>query len=189
MHNFAVPRFMAHRFLPALAALVLILATRPAQAQQWGVYFTGSGDSLRVNNTNNLYGSTFGLYVQTLNTPVVFGADFRGVITGTGNVQGAYTDERLDYGLFGPRVATKPIRGRIIPYAEGLVGLAYFREGVGILRQDKSSGSLQAVGGVDVKVYHHIQWRAIDASYGRARGQLYATHPLVLSTGILFQFP
>lgn len=182
-----IGRFLRRFWLVCLAFLA-VAASQPAQAQ-WGIYFQGTGAGLRVANTNHLYGSTFGFYDQKNAGHLTLGADFRGTLLDAGNAQGSFSDERLDYGLFGLRAAANPNRYHLMPYAEGLVGVGYFREGQGVTRQDQKSGALQAVGGVDMQIHGRWEWRVAEVTYSRLRGQLYTVNPITISSGIVIRLP
>jgi hypothetical protein len=173
------------RFTSVVFALFLLTFAVHARAQ-WAIYGQGSGAKLHIPNTTTLYGSTFGFYRDIPEEKFNLGFDFRGSLLYGGNVQGPYTNQRLDYGLFGLRASLPPNRYRLSPYVEGLVGIGYVRGGLGLIRENNSSGNLQAVGGLDVKITHSIDWRAAEFSYGRVKGQLYAVHPDVISTGVVF---
>jgi hypothetical protein len=177
-------RFMI-RFTSLAVAVIALTFVSQAHAQ-WAIYMGASGAKLHIPNTTQLYGSTFGFYRDIPEGKFDLGFDFRGSLLFGGNVAGQYTDQRLDYGLLGARASLPQNKYRVTPYVEGLVGTSYVRGGLGLVRENNSSGALQALGGLDVKITKSIDWRAAEFSYSRIKGQLYAVHPDVLTTGVVF---
>jgi len=171
----------------ALAAIGLLSV--PAQAQ-WAIYAQASGSNLQVPNTTNVYGATFGFYDTKKAGPVLLGADFRGAMMGRGNTSGSYTDQALDMGLLGVRVAAAPGKLRLMPYVEALLGRGYWRGGEGITRQDSTHGMLQGVAGVDYRMSAHVDWRVVEFGYARVGAELGGfINPETLSTGIVLRLP
>jgi hypothetical protein len=161
----------------------------PAGAQQWAVYGMGTGANLRVPSSNYLYGGSLGLYRQNAGTPkVAWGPDFRVSLMVHGDVTGQFTDERLDLGTVGARVVGLP-GAKLRPYGEALLGFGYWRAGEGLTRQDKYTGVLQALVGVDYTIKPRIDWRVAEIGYARLNGQSYYINPLTFSTGIVLRVP
>ncbi len=175
-----------------LGLAAMLLGCAPAWGQ-FAVYGEASGANLQFPNSHNMYGSTFGMYFTKRFGPVTAGPDARGAMIKRGGLNGQYTDQALDYGQFGLRVAAAPgsipfLKGAM-PYVEGTFGLAYWRGGLGPARQEATHGMVQAVGGLDYKLWRQIQWRVVEFTYGRAGAMPGNINPETLSTGIVVQFP
>jgi len=174
-----------------LGLAAMLFCGAPAKAQV-GLYLQGTASLLQFQNTPFMYGATFGGFRMKDAGPVSLGPDFRGGITESHNGTSApLTDEALDFGLFGVRVAASP---RILPlsmkpYAEAMIGESYWRGGYSILRQDKYHMLVQFVGGVDMPVSKHFDWRVAEFTYGRAGAQPGSIHPITVSTGIVLRIP
>ncbi len=170
-----------------LGLAIVVLLSMPARAQL-AMYAEGTGASLQLPQTSHLYGSTFGFYDQKRAGLFAMGADFRGSITRHGDTSGLYTDEAYDTGLFGVRVAATPHVLPVMPYGEALMGLGYWRGGVGTTRQDSRHVIFQFLAGVDYTVLPHIDWRVVEFSYGRVGAPLGGfINPEALSTGIVLR--
>jgi hypothetical protein len=185
-----------------LAWVVAILCLSWASANaQIAIYGTATGSTLQFQETPHMYGATFGFYYQKPVGKVAMGADFRGVMVKRGGTtapnsaldpnNGSITDTKLDEGNFGFRISTSPhvLPFSLMPYAEALTGLGYWRGGIAPFRQDKSHGMFQVVVGVDVPVYRAIQWRVAEFSYARVGAQPGFIEPMSFSTGIVVQLP
>ncbi len=171
----------------AVLAAALMMAV-PAQAQ-WAIYAAGTGVELKFPDTGRLYGGTAGFYKAHHHALFSVGPDFRMTITQRGNVSGLYTDERLDTGLGGVRLAVTPHVLPIMPYVEGLIGEGYWRGGIGLTRQDKHGFTAQGVVGVDWTVLPRIDWRVAEFTYGRMTGIGDTINPRTLSTGFVIRLP
>jgi hypothetical protein len=175
-----------------LGLAVLALGAAPAWGQ-FAVYGEATGANLQFPNSHNMYGSTFGLYYTKRFGPITAGPDFRGAMIKRGGNNGQFTDQALDSGQFGARFAAAP--GAIpflksaMPYAEATAGIAYWRGGIGPARQEATHGMLQLIGGLDYKLVHHISWRVIEFTYGRAGATPGNINPETLSTGIVINVP
>lgn len=169
--------------------LVVVLLSVPARAQ-WALYAQATGASLQLPNTGHLYGATFGFYDMKRMGLVAIGPDFRGAILRRGNSQGMFTDQALDTGLGGVRVAVTPRILPLMPYGEAMIGLGYWRGGVGTTRQDSTHAMMQLVAGVDYTIVSRVDWRAVEFSYGRVGAPLGGfINPETLSTGIVLRLP
>ena len=160
----------------------------------WGqisVYGQATGANLQYPNTSHLYGGTFGLLATKPVGPLSMGADFRGAMLHRGSSVGAYNDQSLDMGQLGVRVAAAPhvLPLSLMPYAEALAGLGYWRGGISTSRQDKNHSMFQVVVGTDVPVYKRLQWRVFEATYGRAGAQPGSINPITVSTGFVINLP
>ena len=170
---------------------VICLWGAPAEAQT-GLYLQGTASRLEFRNTPFMYGATFGGYHLKDAGPVSLGPDFRGGITESHNGTSApLTDEALDSGLVGVRAAASPrmLPLSLKPYVEALIGVGYWRGGLGVLRQDKIHMLVQFAGGVDCPVSKHFDWRVAEFTFGRAGAQPGSIHPITVSTGIVVRLP
>ena len=173
-----------------LAAIVLWGA--PARAQI-AIYGQATGASLRFPNTSHLYGGTFGFYDTKRTGPITIGGDFRGGLLKRGSSVGSFNDQAMDLGQLGVRVAVAPgvlpLLHSLMPYAEALGGIGYWRGGVGVTRQDATHSLVQLIAGADYAIVPHIHWRVVEFSYGRAGADPGRINPEMLSTGIVLQLP
>lgn len=163
--------------LKALSLLLALALAVPAAAHaQTAVYAEFTGASLGVG-LPHIYGGTFGIYKEKTLGVMALGGDLRGFAQSGSNSQ-SYNGV-----VAGPRVALKPRVLPVMPYAEILVGVS--RVNVGNSGEDKDF-AYNAVFGVDSTVIPHVDWRAIEYSYGEER-----TIPITykaLSTGIVIRF-
>jgi len=172
----------------AVLGMAMVGAAVPARAQ-WAVYAQGTGAELAMPNTGHLYGGTGGFYKTQRAGIFAIGPDFRASILQRGNVAGSFTDERMDLGMVGVRFAVTPHVLPVMPYAEGMVGIGYWRGGQGLTRQDKMGGTIQALVGADYTILPRIDWRIAEFTYGRMTGIGETINPRTLSTGIVFRLP
>lgn len=174
-----------------LGLAVVLLWGAPADAQV-GLYLQGTASQLQFQNTPFMYGATFGGYRMKDAGPVSLGADLRGGITESHNgTSRPLTDEALDFGLFGVRVAASPrvLPLSLKPYAGAMIGAGYWRGGLGIVRQDKYHMLVQFLGGVDLPVSKRLDWRVAEFTYGRLGAQPGSIYPITVSTGIVLRLP
>ena len=162
-----------------------------ATGQQFAVYGEATGATLQFQETSHMYGGTFGFYDMKPVGPVSMGADFRGVMVKRGGTNGSINDQKLDAGQFGFRISASKgvLPFSMMPYGEAMIGLGYWRGGVGVLRQDKTHALMQGLVGIDVPVFRSVQWRVVEFSYGRAGAQPGFINPEMISTGIVIQLP
>lgn len=172
-----------------LALMAMMVFSPMAKAQQYALYMMGTAGNLRTPDTGYAYGGTMGLYREKQGTPLVAWAlDMRFTLADGGEVQGAYTDKRLDTGLFGFRLAATP-HMRLKPYVEGALGYGYWRGGIGLTRQDQHTSVLQGIGGVDYRINSRMDWRVAEVTYSRMSGQIHFINPITMSTGIVLRIP
>jgi hypothetical protein len=163
----------------------------PADAQV-GLYLQGTASLLQFQSTPFMYGATFGGFRMKDAGPVSLGPDFRGGITESHNgTSRPLTDEALDFGLVGVRVAASPrvLPLSLKPYGEAMIGVGYWRGGLSVARQDKLHMLVQFVGGVDCPVSKHFDWRVAEFTFGRAGAQPGSIYPITVSTGIVLRLP
>lgn len=162
--------------------LLLIFAAVTATAQI-GVYGEFSAAKLNVPNTNWIYGSTFGGYLDKGQFWILStGLDARGAILGSGATS-------FDSGLVGPRLAVRPHIVPIQPYIEALIGLGHADYGQGAGQVGATKFQYQFLGGLDLTILPRIDWRVVEFSYGGLSGLGSSFNPKTLSTGIVVRLP
>jgi hypothetical protein len=175
-----------------LGLAVAILGSASAWAQI-AIYGQATGATLQFPNAQHVYGGSFGVFDVKAVGPISIGADFRGALLGKGSSVGPYNSTALDMGQLGVRVAVSPgvipHLPALMPYAEVLAGVGYWRGGVGVTRQDKMHSLAQIIGGLDYAIKPLIHWRVVEFSYARAGAQPGHINPMTLSSGIVLQLP
>jgi hypothetical protein len=134
---------------------------------QVAIYGEATGANIGFKNTPHVYGGTFGIYDTKPVGPVALGFDVRVGLTKRGGTSQPLSDAALDMGQLGLRAAFTGWKLPVKPYAEVLVGPAYWR------------------GGLDVSILPKVQWRVVEFSYGRMGGVPNFVEPETLSTGIV----
>ena len=170
--------------LVLIALMTVVPATAHAQAGiQTGVHLNFTGATLSEPSLPNVYGSTFGIYTQTTRFGLLgLGVDGRGfILSGDGG------NETFMGGMIGPRIAIKPHALPISPYAEVLVGMAHVEFGQPSARTVHTGAAYQAIVGVDLNIVSHLDWRAVEFTYGQQQGTGLAYK--ALSTGLVIRFP
>lgn len=165
----------------AVAMLLLAQATRA----QVAIYGEATGATIGFKDTPHVYGGTFGIYDTKPVGPVALGFDIRVGLTKRGGTGQPLSDTALDMGQMGFRAAFTGWKLPVKPYAEVLVGPAYWRGGFNVTRNDASHFLMQALGGLDVSILPRVQWRVVEFSYGRMGGVPNFVEPEILSTGIV----
>lgn len=166
-----------HRpLLAVLFALVFVSgATCNAKAQA-AVYAGFSGASVSNSSaTASAFGPMFGVYAQS-GRYISLGGDVRGSFL-TRNGFNYFT------GAAGPRIAVKPAILPFRPYAEGLVGVANFRDGNGASSNTKLN--YQVLGGIDMTILPHVDWRVIEFDYSAVSGN--PVNAKIFSTGLVLR--
>ena len=163
--------------LPVLLALLFTAQTRPASAQL-AVYAGFSGARTNGGSTEWVYGPLVGLYKQSghLASTINIGGDLRGSFIGRNGFH-YYT------GAVGPRIAFKAPIIPLRPYVEGLVGVASYNAGSGT--NSTTHFDYQAIGGLDLTFFPHVDWRVIDFAYSAVSGQ--SVNAKILSTGLVIR--
>jgi hypothetical protein len=173
-----------------LGLAVAVLAAAPARAQI-AIYGQATGGDLQFAQSSHVYGGTFGIYDTRRYGPVSAGLDFRGGLMKRGSSVGLYNDTALDTGQFGVRVAAAPgllpFAHSLMPYAEALIGLGYWRGGVGVTREDGNHFLAQLAVGLDYTIVPHVEWRVAEFTYGRDGAMPGHINPETLSTGIVLR--
>jgi len=162
----------------------VILSCVPNARAQVAMYGEATGANLQVKSAPHTYGGTFGIYDQKPVGMFALGLDVRVGLTKRGGT-GPFTDAALDMGQFGARVAVTPWKLPLKPYAEALVGPAYWRGGLSVTRNDGGHFLMQAVAGLDYAILPQVQWRVAEFSYGRMGGVPNFVSPETLSSGIV----
>jgi len=167
-----------------LVGLVAVLVAGSCCARaQTGIYGAFSASNYNLPNIGWKYGPTFGLYSDPFGVPFVrAGFDVRASLLGSGN-------EKVDSVLGGVRVQLHPHVVPVMPYAEALGGLVLINVGQGSANTNSTGFEYQFVGGVDVTVLPHIDWRAVEYSWGSARVSGEDFNPQTISTGIVVRLP
>lgn len=126
-------------------------------------------------------GGTFGIYDDFIHAgPVHLGLDARGNILHSKN-------HKLDSGLGGLRVDFRAPLVPLRPYVQGSVGIGSTNFGGGNVT---SKGLMyQFLGGIDLSILPHIDWRVVEAGGGalRINGKNYPI--ATISTGIVVRLP
>jgi hypothetical protein len=164
------------RIKTLLLFLGLAVAMPVAVHAETAVYGEFTGATLSVTGLPNIYGGTFGVYTQKKLGLVALGGDVRGFNLGGGNSQN-YSGV-----VAGPRLAIKPRVLPISPYIELLGGFSR----VSVSGNSNTDLAYNFVVGVDYTVIPHVDWRAIEYTYGEEH-----TSPLAykaLSTGLVVRF-
>jgi len=165
------------RMKTLLLFLGMALAVPVVAHAQTGVYAEFTGGTLDVSGLPHIYGGTFGVYSQKKLGVAAVGLDLRGFALSGGNSQ-SYNGV-----LAGPRLAIKPRVVPIMPYAEVLGGFSRVNANNGNANTDVA---YNVVLGVDSTVIPHVDWRAIEFSYGKEHTSVLTYK--ALSTGIVIRF-
>src|ERR1700743_2117507 len=144
--------------------IFLFLAWGCCVLAQTAVYATFTAGNLGVGGTDWIYGGQAGIYHDFQPIPMIHvGVDGRAQILDRGRT-------KLISGLAGPRIALKPWAIPVRPYVEALFGAGHLEFDVfdGNLRQTASETDFeyQILGGLDLTVLPHIDWRVGEFSYG-----------------------
>ena len=76
-----------------------------------------------------------------------------------------------------------------MPYAEALGGLAHVNVGQGAAFTNANGFQYQLLGGVDVTLAPHLDWRAVEYAWGSVRTTGEDFDPQMVSTGIVVRLP
>ena len=177
---------MLKRILLRLAC-VLLMSAVPAVAQL-GVY--GKLDLNRytdtnANSTNWLYGAGIGVYDNFIHAgPIALGGDLRGEFASGNN----HSYRSL---LVGPRIALKLPIINFSPYLEPLFGYGggkYSGQTAADVTTSYDNKFLYGgVGGLDITVLPHLDWRVIEAGYITEHNGNLPNPSILLSTGIVIR--
>jgi len=173
------------RAFAILLGLVVGMGSGGQALGQIALTMQATGANLHFANTEHVYGGTFGFYDAKDVGPISIGGDIRGAILERGSAVGQYNNQALDEGLLGVRVASLPRILGLMPYAEGMLGLTYWRGGVGVTRQDHKHSAEQVAVGVDCKLLPRLKWRVAEATYSRVGAQPGHINPVSVSTGLV----
>ena len=145
---------------------------------QLAVYGGFSAASTSGVSSQWSYGGMVGLYKQSghLASIINIGGDLRGSFI-TRNDFHYYT------GAVGPRVAFKVPVLPLRPYVEGLVGVASYN--AGNASDSTTHFNYQVVGGLDLTLVPHVDWRVVDFDYSAVSGQ--NVNAKILSTGLVIR--
>ncbi len=153
-------------------------ASAAVAAGQTGIYGEFSAAKL-TSNTGWLFGPTVGFYHDRGEGLFAYGYDVRGSFVHGGT-------ENLDSVLAGGRLALTPHILPVKPYGEVLGGFGHYSDGSS---NYSNRFEYQFLGGLDLTVFPHVDWRVAEFSYGGLAVLNIAQHPKTLSTGIVFRLP
>lgn len=143
---------------------------------QIGVYAGFSGAPINGSGaTQSAFGPTLGVYAQS-GRYVSLGGDLRGTFL-TRNGFNYFT------GAAGPRLALRAPVLPIRPYVEGLVGVASVKDGNG--SSSNTNLNYQILGGIDMTILPHVDWRVIEFDYSAASGS--SVNAKILTTGLVLR--
>ncbi|WP_188554703.1 hypothetical protein [Edaphobacter dinghuensis] len=177
------------RFIRTCFLGMMALGLMGVAHAQTVIYGEFTAAKLSAPNTSWMYGPTVGLYHDSEHGLFATGLDIRGTFAGSGNTNGAYTNQLLDTVEGGVRLAITPRVLPFKPYGEVLGGLGHLKTGEGSARTSSTKFAYQFIGGVDFTILPRIDWRVVDFSYGRLAGLGDSFVPKTLSTGIVFRLP
>jgi hypothetical protein len=162
-----------------LLPLALLLCTGALHAQaKLAIYGTIGAEKSGLTNEGWTTAGTVGLYHTFSNHgPVALSVDARGDLS-----------KNVDSALFGPRLSLHFPAFPLKPYGEILIGAVFYStQNNG--NKNSSDFSYRWVGGLDTTILPHIDWRAIDFSYGGGLTELNRNvHMKTLSTGLVIRF-
>jgi len=164
------------RIKTLLLFLGLAVAMPVTAHAQIGIYGEFTGATLSVTGLPNIYGGTFGVYSQKNFGVIALGGDVRGFDLSGGNSQN-YSGV-----VAGPRLAIKPHVLPISPYIELLGGFSR----VSVSGNSNTDLAYNFVAGLDYTVVPHVDWRAIEYTYGQEHTSSLTYK--ALSTGIVVRF-
>jgi hypothetical protein len=173
---------------------ILLFCSLPAMAQI-GLYGEFSAGKSNVplaagwSGPGWIYGPTFGVYYDPWHLPfLAAGLDARGVFLGSGS-------NKLDSGLFGPRLVFRPHVLPIQPYVEGLIGAGHakydeHKQFTALMASYNATNfEYQFLGGLDLTFFPRLDWRVVEFSYGGVSGLGSSLNPETISTGLVLRLP
>ena len=182
---------MKLRWLTILLVLSVSFATSNAQVAIYGKFETVRFTASNINPTGTwYYGPGAGIYYDFLHLgPVALGADLRGnLLSGS--------QQKFRSALFGLRLSAKPPILPLRPYIQGSVGVGgpthSGLDGAGTIYSNKFQ--YEIIGGLDYTLVPHIEFCAVELSYGRMSGVSSGTPAPVatlftVGTGLVVRFP
>jgi hypothetical protein len=171
-----------------LAIFVLAVFGMSARAQVgiYGKLDLNHHDDNNSNSSHMLYGGGVGVYYNFVHEgPLTVGGDLRGDFL---------SGDNLDYRslLFGLPLGFRIPVVHVKPYVEPLVGVGGAKAtgptGFGITPAYSSKLTYGFVGGLDVTVLPHLDWRAIEAGYTREKNGTLSDPNVLVSTGLVVRF-
>jgi hypothetical protein len=170
----------------AVCAVLFCVSLGIRMEAQTAIYATFTAGQLSGTGTDWIYGGQAGIYHDFNPIPMLHvGVDGRAQILDKGRT-------KLFSGMAGPRVAVKPWLIPIRPYAEALFGVGHvefnpFNESTAPTTSE-TNFEYQFVGGLDLTLLPHIDWRLGEFSYGGVSGLSQSPHPKTASTGLVVRF-
>ena len=176
---------MRVRSVAICAVLFCASFGRPMKAQT-AIYVTFTAGQLTGTGTDWIYGGQAGIYHDFDPIPMLhIGVDGRAQILDKGRT-------KLFSGMVGRRIAVKPWLIPIRPYAEALFGVGHVEFNPLNERTTQTTSETnfeyQFVGGLDLTLLPHIDWRVGEFSYGGVSGLSQSLHPKTASTGLVVRF-
>jgi hypothetical protein len=175
-----------------LAALLAILPVLPAAAQVglYGKFDFASYTDSNSSSSKSMAGAGIGVYYDFVHAgPIALGADVRGDLT-SGN-QYKYRDL-----LLGARLTAKVPVAHLRPYIEPLIGIGGARftgptgtlsSGAPIVTHYDNKLTYGLVGGFDVTIVPHLDWRVVEVGYTRQSIGALSNPSILVSTGLVFR--
>ena len=172
---------------PHLLAALLLLAPLSALAVTGGAYADFSTTSLSSSGSPRFNGATLGGYAEeNLKGSFDFlnlGGDARFAIE---HANQSGVSENYDTFLVGPEISFKTHITPLRPYAEVLFGGAHVSTSVPQFGSNSDNyGQIDYIGGVDIKIFPYIAWRALELNYGKFNSISSTT----ISTGLVLRLP
>lgn len=152
---------------------------------QFGVYAGFTTSTTDLAHTPRMNGGSFGAFYDFSHFPVVDpGIDLR--IVDVSNNQTYKTS--INSVTFGPRIVLHIPHAHLLrPYGEVLVGEAHVDAGQGFATISSGSFAATVVGGADLHLIPHLDWRVIDYAFSRDNGG--HTYQHSITTGLVLRFP
>lgn len=177
-----VGRLVAMELRNGLRGLVVVVAfccggVALGQSQV-GVYGTVGAENSGLSGQSWTAAGTVGLY---------FGLRGAGPLSVAVDGRGDFSKD-LTSVLVGPRLALHFPAFPVKPYGELLLGAVYFSsQNNG--KKDASDLAYRFVGGADVGVFPHLDWRVLEVSYGGGLTELNKNiHMTTISSGVVVRF-
>ena len=165
-----------HRPLLAVLLTLFVSGFAVRAEAQIGVYAGFSGAPVGGSGaTSSAFGPTLGVYVQS-GRYISLGGDLRGTFL-TRNGFNYFT------GAAGPRLAFRAPVLPVRPYVEGLIGVASVKDGNG--SSSSTNLNYQILGGVDMTILPHVDWRLIEFDYSAASGS--SVNAKIFTTGLVLR--
>jgi hypothetical protein len=165
-----------HRPLLAVLLTLFFIGIAVRAEAQIGVYAGFSGAPVGGSGaTSSAFGPTLGVYAQS-GRYISLGGDLRGTFL-------ARNGFNYFTGAAGPRLAFRAPVLPVRPYVEGLIGVASVKDGNG--SASSTNLNYQILGGVDMTILPHVDWRLIEFDYSAASGS--SVNAKIFTTGLVLR--